>query len=150
MSIFTILFLIFIFTFVGYVIFRITKFYNKYDSFEINENQRQIIINNEAIKFKDIVNITIDENIEDISIEDRFINKDTGRLCIDRINFELKDGSIKYVNTRYRNQLYKILKTLKKYKNFNINLEEYKPNFFNTYELIIFIVIVIFLLKKFI
>ena len=128
-----------------YMINKCIGIYSKFSNFTIDEKKHSLKIDGENIKFKDIINITIDDDIDDYTLMERWAARDTGRLRADRINFELKDGNYKHIITRNRKQVYNICKTLMKYKRFDIDLDYYKEPFITLYELAMMtIAIVIF------
>ena len=122
---------IIVFAFLGGIMLYQIKLYWKYNNYSINEKALQIKIKGETIRFKDIANITVDGNIRNLSVREYLIYggkyKDLAPIVFDRINFELKNGEVKYLETRYRERCYKVLKTLSKYKIFHFDLNEYKP-----------------------
>lgn len=142
-QIFQIVSIILVILFVIYMINKCIGIYSKFSNFEMNEKKCSLKIDGEDIKFKNIINITIDDDIEDYTLMERWAAKDTGRLHADRINFELKDGSYRHIVTRNRKQVYNICQTLMKYKHFDIDLDCYKEPIITLYEFIMMTVGVI-------
>lgn len=88
------------------------------------------------IKYKDIENVIIEKNIEQISLTERIIKKDTGRLVYDKIIFKLKDGSEESIVTKRRYFLCQILIHINKNTKFKFNINKYKEPYLTTYEII--------------
>ena len=132
--------------FVGILLYKI-KLYWKHNNYSINEKALQIKIKGETIRFKDITNITVDGDIRGLSADENFLYH--GRyhyiapIVFDRINFELKNGEVKYIETRYRERCYKVLKTLSKYKNYHFDLNEYKPPLLYPFDYLAVIIILL-------
>ncbi len=108
------------------------KFYNDgiFDGYDI-------------IKYKDIINITIEKNIQNVSLTERIMKRDTGRLVYDKIIFKLKDDSEESIITQRRYFLRKILIHINKNTKFKFNINKYKEPYLTTYEIIASIISVI-------
>ena len=90
----------------------------------------------DVIKYKDIINITIEKNIQNVSLTERIIKRDTGRLVYDKIIFKLKDGSEESIITQRRYFLRKILIHINKNTKFKFNINKYKEPYLTTYEIV--------------
>ncbi len=132
--------------FAAHMIDRCLQLYSGFSNFKIDEAMRCIKLNGEIIKFSEIKNITIDNDISNYSPVDRLAVRDTGRLISDRINIELKSGIIKHITTRRRMQVYHFCKILMKYKKFPIDIDFYKEPFMTPYEFILGVVVFVMLL----
>ena len=88
------------------------------------------------IKYKDIINITIEKNIQNVSLTERIMKRDTGRLVYDKIIFKLKDGSEESIITQRRYFLRKILIHINKNTKFKFNINKYKEPYLTTYEIV--------------
>ena len=88
------------------------------------------------IKYKDIINITIEKNIQNVSLTERIMKRDTGRLVYDKIIFKLKDGSEESIITQRRYFLRKILLHINKNTKFKFNINKYKEPYLTTYEIV--------------
>ena len=119
---------------------RIVKFFKQFSNYHIDEKKHQIRIDKEVIEFRNIKNVTIEEISYDIDSIDQFLLKDTGRLSPNRIILLLNDETQRYINTRYKKEVYSICKTFMKYKKCDINLKSYKEPFLTFYEFVIAVI----------
>lgn len=139
---------IIIFAIFGGIIFHKIKLYWRYNDYSINEKALQIKIKGETIRFRDIAKVTVDGDTRSLSLGEYFLYggkyKDLAPIVFDRINFELKNGEVKYLETRYRERCYKVLKTLSKYIRLDCDLNEFKPPFIYPFEFIMYVLLFIF------
>lgn len=111
-----------------------SKFFSK--SHKIKFYHDGIFDGSDVIKYKDIINITIEKNIQNVSLTERIIKRDTGRLVYDKIIFKLKDGSEESIITQRRYFLRKILIHVNKNTKFKFNINKYKEPYLTTYEIV--------------
>ena len=111
-----------------------SKFFSK--SQKIKFYHDGIFDGSDVIKYKDIINITIEKNIQNVSLTERIIKRDTGRLVYDKIIFKLKDGSEESIITQRRYFLRKILIHVNKNTKFKFNINKYKEPYLTAYEIV--------------
>ena len=70
------------------------KYYTRKYYSDIKIDKSGIVLNNQFIKYDNILKIYIEEDVEEITLSDRFFAKDTGRLIVDKIIFQLDNGWI--------------------------------------------------------
>ena len=125
------------------------KYYTRKYYSDIKIDKSGIVLNNQFIKYDNILKIYIEEDVEEITLSDRFFANDTGRLIVDKIIFQLDNGLEEYITTRRRYHLHKILCKISKYKKLSLDVNKYREPLMTEYEwlstILLFVIYLIFL-----
>lgn len=108
----------------------IKKYALLYDKFQINIQERYVVVNDQQIRFEDIDYITVVELEQPSALEKSFST--SALYChMTRVIFHLKQGFSVSCTFNRKEILYRVLKQLKPYVSIKTDIDKYKPSIFS-------------------